>query len=139
MSADSATVETMFEVKTSIRSGITYPNWLTKSRSAASLSINLDVIPAISRSRRIDIYVVPGLAQILRKPIPVVMRKEDDLFLAECRELDIVEGGTSEGEALEEFSRFFAIEVQSLLSASDESLDEDALQLRNRYREYLGA
>lgn len=138
MSDESAAVATISRFDTSILSGFISSYQLESSGSAwFNIIYRMSSLPP--RARRIDIYVVPGISHSLRKPIPVVLRKEDELFLAECRDLDIIEGGASEGEALEEFSRFFAIDAQSLLSATDESLNDDALQLRNKYREYLGA
>ena len=136
--SDTLAVKTLFRIDTSTFLGVHSPNRPASTKSAALLGINYRVVPSAPWTKRVDVSVIPGISQALRKPIQVVLRREGELFLAGSTELDIVEGGMSEGEALEEFCRFFAIEAQSLIDSLDDSLGNDALQLRDKYREYLG-
>lgn len=136
--SDAATVQTPFQLfGTIIRSRVAAANEPATMASSALLFVDYRVKSNSPWMRRIDVNVIPGTSYALQKPIEVTLRKDGTQFLAESKDLDILEAGMSEGEALEEFCRFFAMEAQSLLNSTDDSLGEDALQLRNRYRKYI--
>lgn len=84
------------------------------------------------------INVVPKLGRPLSKAIPLKIQYEDGFFSISNKELQILVGGETCAEALEEFYTFFCQDYRTWIETPDERLTEKALRIKKKYLEYVG-
>jgi len=103
-------------------------------------SLSCTSIEHLRETKLIMIAEIPQLG-ILKKPLAIyvtrIRENSSELYEISSPELDILETGESQEEALDEFYAFFVEDAKTLMTTDDNALHPSAKRLKDLYSEYI--
>ena len=80
---------------------------------------------------------IPGIGK-LNKDLKLNVYANDSFFIVESKELKISDGGSDFMKALDNFYQYLVDDYKSWIEENDDNLTEKAIELKNKYFEYIG-